>query len=33
MCCKKAKQAKTVLAGINMYQGWTSEMYRSTSRD
>ena len=27
------EEAKTALADINMYQGWTAELYRSTSKD
>ena len=27
------EEAKTSLADINMYQGWTVELYRSTSKD
>ena len=30
---KTTEEAKTALADINMYQGWTAEMYRSTSKD
>ena len=30
---RTAEEAKTALAGISMYQGWTAEMYRSTSKD
>ena len=33
VCYKTAEEAKTALADINMYQGWTAEMYRSTSKD
>ena len=27
------EEAKTALADINMYQGWTAELYRSTRKD
>ena len=30
---REAEEAKTALADINMYQGWTAELYRSTSKD
>ena len=33
VCYRTAGEAKTALADINMYQGWTAEMYRSTSKD
>ena len=33
VCYRTAEEAKTVLADINMYQGWITEMYRSTSKD
>ena len=33
MCYRTAEEAKTALADINMYQGWTAEMYRSNSKD
>ena len=33
MCYRIAEGAKTALVDINMYQGWTTEMYRSTSKD
>ena len=33
VCYRPAGEAKTALADINMYQGWTAEMYRSRSKD
>ena len=33
MCYRIAEEAKTALAGINMYQRWAVEMYRSTRKD
>ena len=33
MCYRTTEKAKTTLADINMYQGWTAEMYRSNSKD
>ena len=33
VCYRTAEKVKTALADINMYQGWTAEMYRSTSKD
>ena len=33
VCYRTAEDAKTALANINMYQGWTTELYRSTSKD
>ena len=33
VCYRTAEETKTALADINMYQGWTAEMYRSTSKD
>ena len=33
VCYRIAGEANTALADINMYQGWTAEMYRSTSKD
>ena len=33
VCYRTAEEAKTVLPDINMYQGWTAELYRSTSKD
>ena len=33
VCYRTAEEAKTALANINMYQGWTAELYRSTSKD
>ena len=32
-CYRTAEEAKATLPDINMYQGWTAEMYRSTSKD
>ena len=33
VCYRTTEDAKTALADINMYQGWTAELYRSTSKD
>ena len=33
VCYWTVEEAKTALADINMYQGWTAELYRSTSKD
>ena len=33
VCYRTAEEAKTALADINMYQGWTTETYRSTRKD
>ena len=33
VCYRTVEKAKTALADINMYQGWTAELYRSTSKD
>ena len=33
MCYRTAKEEKTALADMNMYQGWTAELCRSTSKD
>ena len=33
VCYRTAEVAKTALPVINMYQGWTAELYRSTSKD
>ena len=33
VCYRTATETKKILADINMYQGWTAEMYRSTSKD
>ena len=30
---REAEEAKTALADVCMYQGWTAELYRSTSKD
>ena len=30
---QKKEEAKTALVDINMYQGWTAEFYKSTSKD
>ena len=33
VCYRTAEEGKIALADINMYQGWTAELYRSTSKD
>ena len=33
VCYRTAEEAKKALGNINMYQGWTAELYRSTSKD
>ena len=33
VCYRTVEEAKTALTDINMYQGWTAELYRSTSKD
>ena len=33
VCYRIAEEAKTAFADINMYQRWTAELYRSTSKD
>ena len=33
VCYRTAEKAKTAFADINMYQGWTAELYRSISKD
>ena len=33
VCYRTEEEAKTALADTNMYQGWTVELYRSTSKD
>ena len=33
VCYRTTEEAKTALADISMCQGWTVEMYRSTSKD
>ena len=33
VCYRIAEEAKIVFADINMYQRWTAELYRSTSKD
>ena len=33
VCYRTAEETKTALAYINVYQGWTAEMYKSTSKD
>ena len=33
VCYRIAEEAKTAFAVINMYQRWTAELYRSTSKD
>ena len=32
-CYRAVDEAKTALPGINMYQGWTAELYKSKSKD
>ena len=32
VCYRTVEEAKTALADINMYQGWTTELYGSTSK-
>ena len=33
VCYLTAEEEKTVLADINIYEGWIAELYRSTSKD
>ena len=33
VCYRTTEEAKTTLVDINMYQGWTAEMYRITCKD
>ena len=33
VCYRIPEEVKAALADINMYQGWTAAMYRSTSKD
>ena len=33
VCYRTVEEAKAALADINMYQGWTAELCRSTSKD
>ena len=33
VCYRTAEEAKTTLDDINMYQGWTAELSRSTTKD
>ena len=33
VCYRTTEKTKTAFADINMYQGWTAELYRSTSKD
>ena len=33
VCCMTTEEVKTPLADINLYQGWTAEVYRSTGKD
>ena len=32
-CYRTVEEAKTALADVNMYQGWTANLYKSTSKD
>ena len=33
VCYRTVEEVKTVSTDINMYQGWTAELYRSPSKD
>ena len=33
VCYRTTEEAKKTLPDINMYKGWTAELYRSTSKD
>ena len=33
LVCYRTAKAKAALVDTNMYQGWTSELYKSTSKD